>query len=339
MSDIAIRHRLEQGSFTLDVDTQIPAKGITGIFGASGSGKTSLLRCIAGLEKSTSLDRRPPHRRRIGMVFQEPRLFSHLNVRRNIEYGLRRQSAVKNSMDEVIRMLELKHLVDRRVSNLSGGEAQRVAIARVLCQAPDLILMDEPFSALEQRRKDELLPFLDRLHAESSIPMIYVSHNIDEISRLADYLLLIEGGRIIASGDLQSMLSRLDLPQLGGRNAGAVIEAQRLRYDAKFDLTLFEFSGGNFWVPGSYAANATRLRVSASDVSLALQPPVGSTILNVLPAVIDATEVETNATQIVRLRVGEDYLLASITRRSWQQLGLAVGDRVFAQMKSVTVRR
>jgi len=339
MNNIALQYSLRLGDFRLSVDTQIPARGITGIFGASGSGKTTLLRCIAGLERSASKDKRAPHRRRIGMVFQKPLLFAHLSVRRNIEYGLRRQTNVTVSVDDVIRRLELEDLVDRRVTNLSGGEAQRVSIARVLCQAPSLILMDEPFSALEQQRKDELLPYLDRLHAESDIPIIYVSHNIDEISRLADHLLVMDAGRIVAAGDLHAMLSRLDLPQLGGRNAGTVIEAQRSRYDAEFDLTLFKISGGALWAPGAYASNSVRLRVNASDVSLALEPPRSSTILNVLPATIDAADARSGATRLVRLRIGEDFLLASITQRSWHQLGLAVGDSVVAQLKSVTVRR
>jgi molybdate transport system ATP-binding protein len=339
MSFIKLKHKLQRGGFQLDVDTRIPATGITGVFGESGSGKTTLLRCIAGLEASLSNDERPPQQRRIGVVFQEPRLFSHLDVRGNIEYGLRRGPDPRASIDEIVKLLGLENMLERSVMTLSGGEAQRVAMARALCLSPQLILMDEPLSALDQRRKEELIPYLDRLHIRSFVPIVYVSHNIDEISRLVDHLLVLDAGRIVADGDLQTVLARLDLPQLGGRNAGTVIEAQPVHHDKEFDLTLFRFSGGELWAPGSYTSKSVRLRTRASDVSLILRPADNGTILNVIAAVIDATEAESRATQLVRLRVGDDFLLARITRRSWQQLALTVGDSVFAQLKSVTVRR
>jgi molybdate transport system ATP-binding protein len=337
MSTVALTHSIRKGEFLLDVDTEIPAAGITGIFGESGSGKTTLLRCIAGLEGPTGTE--PVHRRRIGFVFQEPQLFAHLNVRKNIEYGMRRNPQAGNSLAEVARLLEVDNLLDRSTKDLSGGEAQRVSIARVLCQSPRLILMDEPLSALDERRRNEVLPYLDRLHSETSVPIIYVSHNIDEICRLSDHLLVLDGGKIVAEGELQNTLARIDVPQLGGRNAGAVINATQRRYDSEFDLTLFEFSGGEVWVPGRHESSAVRLRVSASNISISRVPAETSTILNILPAVIEATARETTATALVQLRLGDELLVARITRRSLQQLQLGVGEQVYAQVKSVTVRR
>jgi molybdate transport system ATP-binding protein len=338
MSNIALKHSIQKGGFRLDVDTEIPAVGITGVFGESGSGKTTLLRCIAGLDPSAETPQ-SVHKRRIGFVFQEPQLFAHLSVRKNIEFGMRRNPDAVVSVNEIAKLLEVDSLLDRSTHGLSGGEAQRISIARVLCQSPQLILMDEPLSALDERRRNEVLPYLDRLHADSSVPIIYVSHNINEICRLSDHLLVLDNGGIVAEGDLQSTLTQIDLPQLGGRNAGAVIEAKQSRYDDEFDLTLFEFSGGEIWAPGRHSSSTTRLRISASDISLARSPAESSTILNILPAVIEATATETASTELVRLKLGDDILIARITRRSLQQLSLKVGDNVYAQVKSVTVRR
>jgi molybdate transport system ATP-binding protein len=338
MSSIDLQHRVQKGDFRLEVDTAIPSTGITGVFGESGSGKTTLLRCIAGLE-SPLKGSQPVHRRRVGYVFQEPQLFAHLTVRQNIEYGMRRNRGADVSVDAIAELLEVGELLDRSVTDLSGGEAQRVSIARVLCQSPRLILMDEPLSGLDERRRNEVLPYLDRVHIESSVPIVYVSHNIDEICRLSDHLLVLDDGKIVAEGDLQETLARIDLPQLGGRNAGAVIEAQQVRYDEEFDLTLFGFSGGELWVAGRHETHRVRLRVSASDVSLSRVASDSSTILNILPAIIEATASETASTELVRLRLGNEVLVARITRRSLRQLVLNIGDEVFVQIKSVTVRR
>ena len=338
MSKVELKHSIRKGGFRLEVDTVIPSTGITGVFGESGSGKTTLLRCIAGLE-GPQQGLQPVHRRRIGYVFQEPALFAHLSVRKNIEFGKRRNSNANVSVDEIARLLEVEDLLDRSVTGLSGGEAQRVSIARVLCQSPRLVLMDEPLSALDERRRNEVLPYLDRLHAEASVPIIYVSHNIDEICRLSDHLLVLDDGKIVAEGPLQDTLTRMDLPQLGGRNAGAVIEAVQIRYDEDFDLTLFGFSGGQIWIAGRHESSPVRLRISASDISLSRVAAESTTILNILPAVIEATAAETASTELIRLRLGDEILVARITRRSLQQLALCIGDEVFVQIKSVTVRR
>jgi len=338
MSNIRLQHAIQKGGFRLDVDTQIPAIGITGVFGESGSGKTTLLRCIAGLE--TPHKARPAvHERRIGYVFQEPQLFPHLDVRKNIEFGMRRNPDAKDTIAEVAKRLDVDKLLDRSTRDLSGGEAQRVSIARVLCQSPRLILMDEPLSALDDRRRNEVLPFLDRLHAETAVPIIYVSHNIDEICRLSDHLLVLDNGQVVAEGSLRDTLARIDVPQLAGRNAGAVIDVVQTRYDHEFDLTLFEFSGGELWAPGRHDASTQRLRISASDISLSRTRAESSTILNILPVIIAETATETASTALLRLKSGTDILVARITRRSLQSLELQVGDTVYAQIKSVTVRR
>ncbi len=337
---MAFRHALKRGSFELDVDVQIPAKGITGLFGESGSGKTTLLRCIAGLEKSAAHAGPPAHKRGVGYVFQEPQLFPHMDVRGNIEFGMRRSDSARVDMRQVVEMLGLDEMLDRDTRGLSGGEAQRVAIAAVLLRSPDLVLMDEPLASLDQRRKDELLPYLDRLHDELSVPMVYVSHSIDEVSRLCDHLLLIEDGKIVAAGELHELLARLDIPMLWGRNAGTVIDANPENYDSDYDLTQFRFSGGQLHVPGHFGSDTPnlRLRIAASDVSICRSQPSETTILNVLPARVDAIHESGPSSDMVRLAMGDDFLVAQVTRRSVARLGLKAGDEVFAQVKSVTVR-
>lgn len=339
MKTVVLRHEVRKGDFHLNVDTAVPAKGVTGIFGESGAGKTTLLRCIAGLESSSADTGLPVHKRRIGYVFQEPLLFAHLTVRKNIEYGLRRNPASRVTVDAVSELLEIEALLDRFPSALSGGEAQRVAIARVLCQSPELILMDEPLSALDARRREEVLPHLDRLHADTAVPIIYVSHNIDEIARLSDHLLVLDEGEVVANDNLQAVLARTDLRQLGGRNAGAVIETTLDRFDEKFGLSVFRFSGGEISVPGRHDATSMRLRIQASDISVNRERARSSTILNILPATIQSRTDESEATTLLQLAVGDDILIARITRRSEHDLQLAVGDSVYAQIKSVTVRR
>lgn len=338
---VEINHVLHRENFSLDVDVRIPSKGITGLFGESGSGKTTLLRCIAGLEKSEDGDSLPPHKRGVGYVFQEPRLFPHLDVMGNLRFGLKRSASPQLDEQQVVAMLGLEQLLRRMPAELSGGEAQRVAIAAVLLRTPQLILMDEPLASLDQRRKDELLPYLDRLHDELSVPIVFVSHDIDEVSRLCDHLLLIDSGKIVASGELHEMLSRLDVPILYGRNAGTVIQAMPERYDADYDLTRFRYSGGELLVPGHYAANTPnlRLRIAASDVSVCVTRPQQTSILNILPAEVDDIQPTGPSTDLVRLAVGDDILLAQVTRLSVARLDLKKGDQVFAQVKSVTVRR
>ena len=332
---IHLRHRLAKGNFALDVNVEVPDTGITGVFGESGSGKTTLLRCIAGLEGGDGL---PVHKRNVGYVFQDPGLFPHLTVRGNIEFGARRATTRRVETTSVVEMLGLGDLLERRPDSLSGGEAQRVAIAAALLRSPDLVLMDEPLASLDRRRKDELLPYFDRLHDELSVPVIYVSHDIEEVSRLCDHLVLLEGGKVVASGNLADVLSRVDVPVLSGRNAGVVLWANPV--DREDGLTKFDVGEGDIWAPGEFETGGgpLRLRIAASDVSIARDRPTATTILNVLRATIEEVHTVDAATALVRLGVGNQSLLARVTNRSVQRLELRSGERVFAQVKSVTVR-
>ena len=333
---IRLRHQAVKGGFRLDVDVEIPDTGISGVFGQSGSGKTTLLRCIAGLEGDAGL---PAHKRNVGYVFQQPGLFPHLDVAANIDYGRRRATSQRVDGEQVIDMLGLGDMLDRKPDTLSGGEAQRVAIARALMRSPDLVLMDEPLASLDRRRKDELLPYFDRLHDELSIPVVYVSHDIEEVSRLCDHIVLLDDGKVVADGNLFDVLARVDVPVLSGRNAGVVLWATPV--DHEDGLTRFDFGDGDIWAPGEFATGSgpLRLRIAASDVSITRTRPEQTTILNVMRGTVEEVHTVDTATSLVRLGVGNQQLIAQVTNRSVRRLELEAGDRVFAQVKSVTVRR
>jgi molybdate transport system ATP-binding protein len=357
MKNIQARFQLQLDSFVLDASFSAPASGVTALFGPSGSGKTTLLRCIAGLERaagSLSMNGEvwqnettfvPTHQRPLGYVFQEASLFPHLSVRANLEYGYRRINPAvrKVQLDQVVEWLGLGHLIERGDPALfSGGERQRVAIGRALLTSPRILLMDEPLSALDTASKQDILPYLERLHRELSIPVLYVSHALDEVARLADHLVLLEKGRVIASGALGETLARLDLPIAHFDDAGAVIDAVVAQHDENYSLSRVDFSGGNLWVgrvpqmPGGQV----RARVLARDVSIATQQPHGSSITNILPARIAEIHHEGADKVMVRMTVGDSQMLLSrITRRSCDLLNLAVGMNVFAQVKSVALMR
>lgn len=353
---ISLRYRLARPGFTLDVDLLLPLAGISGVFGPSGSGKTTLLRCIAGLETgaegrlavgddvwedSASATSLPVQSRDVAYVFQEARLFSHLDVRGNLDYASRRRrSSAAPDETRVIELLGIAALMKRRTDQLSGGEAQRVAIARALLRGPRVVLMDEPLASLDRARKDELLPFLDRLHAELSLPIVYVSHSIEEICRLCDHLVVLDDGRVDASGDIQSVLTTTRSPSLRGEDAGSVVEVIVEAFDALDELTRLRFSGGQFLVAGSVGrvGERFRLRIRASDVSLVTEKPAGSSILNILPAVVASVDDLDGGMAIVGLEVGSETLLARVTRRSVRDLRLSAGDPVFAQVKSAAIR-
>jgi molybdate transport system ATP-binding protein len=353
-STMQFRYEVDRGDFTLDVAAELPLQGVTGIHGNSGAGKTTLLRCLAGLEQPrigelsvagekwhSNESSLPVHAREIGYVFQEPRLFSHLNARQNIEYGLRRRQRTDGpELNDVVALLGLEQLLARRSWELSGGEAQRVAIARALLRAPRFVLMDEPLASLDAARKAEILPFLDRLHVESSIPIIYVSHSIEEICRLCDHLLVLDKGQIVASGELQEMLVRLDVPNLAGDEAGAVIAGRIAEYDAEYGLTQVSFSGGALWLAGNLGTNGggLRLRIKASDISLSRDRPQQSSILNLIDVKVEDIQDTPGPTQLLRLAAGQDRLIARITRRSRDTLNLQPGDTVVAQIKAAAVR-
>ena len=354
--EIRARLRIERRDFKLEVDLTLPGRGVTGLFGHSGSGKTTCLRAIAGLERAADgyfavgdevwQDEAkglfvPPHQRALGMVFQEASLFPHLSVRGNMQFGEQRTPTSKRhfALAEVAELLGIEHLFDRSPGQLSGGERQRVAIARALLAAPQILLLDEPLAALDLKRKLEILPYLERLHRELSLPIIYVSHSPDEVARLADHLVLLEQGQVVASGPLKQVLSRIDLPAAFADDAGVVIETRLAAQEAD-DLSRLEFSGGQILVTRRDEPIGTplRCRIHARDVSLALVPQVHSSILNSVEAtVVDLASTDTPGHVLVRLDVAGEPLLARITRRSAARLEIRPGLALKAQIKAVAL--
>ena len=338
----------------LDAELSVPAEGITALFGPSGCGKTTLLRAIAGLEHhrggflqvgdmTWQEDERfiPPHQRPLGYVFQEASLFDHLTVRGNLEYGVKRvpKAERKVSMEQAIELPGIGHLLERRPNTLSGGERQRVAIARALAVSPRLLLMDEPLAALELNRKREILPCIESLHHELDIPVIYVSHSSGEVARLADHLVLLEAGRVVAAGAIEDMLTRLDLPLAHDSDAEALIAATVAGHDDEYELTYLDFSGGRFTVTRKdlTVGSNVRLRVAARDVSLTLERQSGTSILNIFPATVEEITREGSAQVTVRLLLGSIPMLARVTRKSASVLDLKPGKLVYAQTKSVAL--
>jgi molybdate transport system ATP-binding protein len=357
---IQVAFRGTLGNFSLDTNFTAPATGVTAIFGPSGCGKTTVARCLAGLQylpgSFCAIDGdvwqdastfRKAYQRPIGYVFQEASLFSHLSVKRNLLYGAPRRMNLPGpegiGLDEVIELLGLAKLLERSPQNLSGGERQRVAIGRALLSQPKLLLMDEPLSALDRTTRNEILPFLERLHERLSLPVIYISHDMTEIERLADHLIVMQHGKVVAAGPLQAMQSDPSLPLAGAREAAVTLDATVEAHDPAYGLLTMRVTGGRLLVPAPPAAagKRQRLRIAASDVSIARSAPDGSSILNVLPARIVSKSLLGHGEVIVVLALGPDgrgtQLLARITRRSWDLLGLAEAMNVFAQVKGASL--
>ncbi len=354
---IDLSYVLERSAFRLDVELAVPATGITGLYGHSGSGKTSLLRCIAGLETAARGTLRvgtsiwddagssvsvPPQARGVGYVFQEPRLFPHLSVRGNLDYSAKRRHDSGNTIEEgaVLELLGIAHLLERSTADLSGGEAQRVSIARALLRAPELLLMDEPLASLDRARRNEVLPFLDRLHAELSLPIIYVSHSIEEVGRLCDHLVVLDAGSVVASGEMQAVMTNAAVAALQGEDAGCVLAASVAVHDRDDEITRLEFSGGNLRVAGlvGEVGDRLRVRIRAADVSLCRDLPARSSILNILPATVRRVADGAGGIAYVLLAVGDDEIMARITRRSVRELDVREGEALYAQVKSVAIR-
>ena len=346
MISVDIKKRL--GDFQLDVAFEAP-KGVTAIFGRSGSGKTSVVNAVAGLSRpdagriavgdmvlfeSDARTDLPPQQRRIGYVFQDARLFPHMTVRRNLSYGGSHEAG------RVIDVLGLAHLLDRMPSRLSGGERQRVALGRALMCDPQLLLMDEPLAALDAPRKAEILPFIERLRDEVEIPILYVSHDVSEVARMATTLVVMEDGRVTAAGPVGAVLSQPEtVPLVGVRAAGAVITtkvAGRLLDDG---LTELAFSGGRIVLPGilGVLGQTLRIRIPAQDVILANKAPEGLSALNVLPVTITRLEQGRGPGVAVGLKAGDDHLLARVTRRSALRLDLKTGQQIYAIIKATAV--
>lgn len=346
-----------KSSFELDVDIDIPGQGVTAIFGESGSGKTSLLRCIAGLENKASGCLKvngetwqdssvfvATHKRSLGYVFQEASLFEHLTAMGNLRYGIKRNNQTANPelLKQVVSVMGIEDILSQFPSQLSGGERQRVAIARALLSQPKLLLMDEPLASLDTPRKLEILPYLERLRSSFNIPIIYVSHAVDEIVRLADHAVILRQGKVIAQGGLTELFSRADLP-LGVRNElGSILECTVVERDKQWHLMRVAFDGGELWLPDSESnqQDTQRIRVLASDVSLTLTPHTDSSILNVLSGhIIEIVNDQDPAMSLVRLKVGNSYLLARLSQKSLFNLVLTVGKSVWIQIKSAAIVR
>lgn len=345
---------LKREDFELSCTFDLPDKGISALFGPSGCGKTTLLRCIAGLEKnctgSLSVQGRhwqaqslflPAHQRQLGFVFQQPGLFAHLSALGNIRYAQKRAWPGDKAIDvdELIDLLGLESLLKRKPHALSGGEQQRVAIARALAINPALLIMDEPLSALDYQRKQEILPYLQRLHRELAIPILYVSHSRDEIAQLADTLLLMENGRINAQGPLYELLTRMDLPLARRSDATVVIKAHIAAQEPEYCLTRLDTEIGELLLPGLHTDHQKefRVQVHARDVSLCLERPTDSSILNILNVEIDQLQPEPEGQMLVRLKAGESILLSRISQKSAARLNLKPGLRLYAQIKTAAL--
>ncbi len=352
-----IRLNLPRADFDLEVDFTVPARGISVLFGPSGSGKTSILRCVAGLEHAdngrvvisgeTWQDRDagvflPTWRRPVGYVFQEASLFQHLDVRANLEYGLRRTKTTRNvaNLDAAIDMLGIGELLQRRPHQLSGGERQRVAIARALATQPQLLLLDEPLAALDHARRYDIMPWLEKLRDELNTPMLYVTHSADELARLANYLVVLERGRVVAAGAVADVLTAIETPVVLGEDAGALLDARIVERDTQWHLTRAAFEGGSLWLrdSGMAVGHSVRLRILARDVSITIEEPQHTSIQNHFPCTIESIAPDGHPSQsLVRVSCGQSILLARLTRRAISALDLHSGRAAWVQVKSVAL--
>ncbi|MFO0996454.1 MAG: molybdenum ABC transporter ATP-binding protein [Alphaproteobacteria bacterium] len=350
--EISIARRL--GDFHLDVTFACGA-GVTALFGQSGAGKTSVINMIAGLIRPDRgrivVDGRvlfdsdkhidiPSHLRRVGYVFQEGRLFPHLTVRQNLLFGrwFNGGESPLHSLDSAVSLLGLERLLSRRPSTLSGGEKQRVAIGRALLAGPRILLMDEPLASLDAARRAEIMPAIERLRDDGRLPILYVSHALDEVARLADSLVLMAEGRVTATGRVEDVLARLDLPSLTERyEAGAILRARIAEQDDRYALTTLAFPGGALRVPriDKPIGSALRVRLHARDIAISTKPPEGLSVLNVLKGRITGISAEHGPSVELSLAVGAATILARVTRFSRESLDLQVGQEVYALVKSV----
>ncbi|MEZ5494140.1 MAG: molybdenum ABC transporter ATP-binding protein [Pseudomonadales bacterium] len=346
--------QLTQGKFHLQCQLNLPASGFTVICGRSGCGKTTLLRCIAGLTRAQGAVRfknidwqhekkfLPAWQRPIAYVFQQPTLFPHLTVRDNLLFALKRVPPAERriSLDDAVNWLGLENLLDRKPNALSGGQQQRAAVARSLLANPALLLMDEPLASLDIDSKLEILPYLERLRSQLGIPVIYVTHAPDEMSRLADQLVLMEEGRVLAHGALNALLTNPNLPLTQHQEAAAVLDAVIEAHDAHYHLTQLRVGSAVLLVPLSPLpiGSHTRIRILARNVSIALDAPLHSSIQNCLQAkIVDIQIHQQEADALVRLAMDDAVLLSRITRRAVDQLQLQAGMTVYAQVKAIAL--
>jgi len=349
---------LQRGSFTLDLDLMLPGQGITVLFGPSGSGKTTVLRCVAGLEHAQGRLRvgdavwqdsaqgvfTPTWQRPLGYVFQEPSLFDHLTVEKNLAYGVQRSGSRTSSqaLQAAIDLLGIGHLLQRRPVTLSGGERQRVAIARALATAPQILLLDEPLASLDVQRRQEVLPWLDQLHRTLKIPVLYVTHTMEELTRLADHVVLMHQGRAQMQGPVSELLCDPQFAAQVGGDAGSMLVGRVQGHEDAFHLTRVDIGGFALFVRrlDLPAGAPVRLHVRANDVSLALQEPKDSSIQNRVQGIVEEISADTHPAQrVVSVRCQEVLLLSRVTLKAVTQFQLAPGMPVWCQIKSVALSR
>lgn len=360
MKNISGAFRLTKGSFKLDAKFDFPSSGVTAITGASGCGKTTLLRCIAGLENAVIgdfhingecwLDSQkniftPPNKRSVGYIFQDAALFPHMSVKQNLEYAYKRRSSGQNSIaldDDVIASTGTSKLVERNTGNLSGGEKQRVAIARALLTNPDILLMDEPVSSLDKKSRSLIIQLIEKIHNKHNIPIIYVSHDLEEISQLADRVVCIENGKVTDIGKVNDILSSFDKSFSHEETAHTIIQGEVVDYDRNYHLAKISFAGGNLFISSPYIErnSIVKLHIYARDVSISLKKPTGTSILNIVQASIIEVcpKRDSHGQYIIKLDANGTTLLAHITQKSLEGLKLATGLHVYAQIKSVSVK-
>lgn len=350
-----VSFQLNRGDFNLDASFDLPEQGVTAIYGRSGCGKTTLLRCMAGLEPDahgqlvigdqawqSGAQATAVHQRALGYVFQEASLFPHLNVADNLRFGWRRLVASHRRVawQPTIDLLGLNDLMSRYPDQLSGGQRQRVALGRALLASPDLLLMDEPMASLDSTSKAEILPYLERLHQALAIPVVYVSHSLEEVLRLADHLVLLDDGVVQTQGPLAEVLARLDLPLAHSPGARVLLRGVVSQQDDADYLTRVDCDGASLWVAQLREPCGTKVRlgIAARDVAISREPTVNSSVLNCLPVRVAALQPDTVPGQVlVSLTLGNQSLLARITERSRRQLALQAGEVVYALVKGVAV--
>ena len=363
MTSIHLQIKMSRAAFKLDVDLQLPGQGISAIFGPSGSGKTTLLRAVAGLEKNQDgciqiganiwQDSQrgiylPTWQRSLGYVFQESSLLPHLNVTENLNFGLKRAlktmgstpSQASKALHASIELLGIGNLLQRKPNELSGGERQRVAIARAIAMQPQLLLMDEPLASLDAARRQEIFPWLSKLRDELKMPMLYVTHSAEEVTRLADHLVVLDKGQVKAQGPVGEVLTQVVNPVLVGEDAGALIEGCVGAVDSHWHLSRIDFEGGSVWMrdAGLPVGKAVRIRILARDVSLATTEPQNTSIQNQLRGSIQSITPDAHPSQVmVVLKCGTEEVLARVTKRAVDELVLQVGQSVWAQVKSVAL--
>ena len=350
---------LSREDFTLNIDQHLPAQGITVLFGPSGSGKTTVLRCVAGLEKATGLVSlggeiwqdtannifKPTWQREIGYVFQEASLFEHMDVRANLHFGLRRVKRINRTgqtqdLDAAVALLGIDQLLDRSVTSLSGGERQRVAIARALATRPQLLLLDEPLASLDVARRKEVLPWLERLHYELGIPILYVTHSMDELVRLADHVVLLEHGRVQGGGPLAQAMASQEVARVIGDEAGVVIVGEVAEKNIYDQTVRVRFRDCHLWVPEQSVVlgQTVRLRILAREVSLSLAEHNDTTIQNCLRGEIVSIDADAYLSQaILRVRCGHEVMISRASQQSIAKLGLVVGSSVWCQINAVSL--